>query len=686
MEETEAIEAEVRNVSDPHQKIELLFKLTTIYWRTDQKKMPEVLKEMIGLARDHDNKQKLLMGLWYMGSWYRLHLKIDTALQYFNDALALSIEIGERKTQARIVNSLGVLQQNLSKFPKAIEYFEESRDLSAELGDTEGEAICVMNIGVCHHNLGRYSEAMQYYLEAKKLYEKAQEFAPVILVKMIGGLAMEAGDTESALKYYLQAQKNPNLNSDLSQKALLLTDIGTAYYKRGEFKKALKYYDESSALAGLAGDKVQHTFLLCMRANLLFEMKDFKKAWETLEEAHAHLAETDSPMPRAMIFHFEAVGYKHEGEFLKAKSSVEKSLELSRPIGNTKLICAGLLLMGLVLEEMGDFEGACQFLKECIEVAEKSNYKGEEYHQACEALCRAYEESGDLERAIAGYKEFLKLQNEQAKLQSEFAMAAMLVEFETEKTAHQSELYRLENIELAEANERLMALGNERREFISIAAHDLKNPLYSIKMLLNFLKSREAVSQEELLDVIGDIETATVGMLHLIQNLLDAETIENGKLNVNLVEFPPADIVKHITQRYKAAAQAKNITMHLDLDSEAIVMADTQYFMQATDNLISNAIKYSPFEKNINVRLLEDREKATVRLEIQDEGPGISADDMTKLFGKFQRLSARPTGNENSTGLGLSIVKKLVEAMNGTIHCESEWGNGSTFIIELPAA
>ncbi len=74
-----------------------------------------------------------------------------------------------------------------------------------------------------------------------------------------------------------------------------------------------------------------------------------------------------------------------------------------------------------------------------------------------------------------------------------------------------------------------------------------------------------------------------------------------------------------------------------------------------------------------------------VRVEIQDEGPGINPDDMTKLFGKFQRLSARPTGNETSTGLGLAIVKKLIEAMGGTVHCESKPGNGSTFIIELPA-
>ena len=73
-----------------------------------------------------------------------------------------------------------------------------------------------------------------------------------------------------------------------------------------------------------------------------------------------------------------------------------------------------------------------------------------------------------------------------------------------------------------------------------------------------------------------------------------------------------------------------------------------------------------------------------VRIEIQDEGEGISAEDMKRLFGKFARLSARPTGGEHSTGLGLSIVKKMVEAMNGKVWCESEVGKGATFIVELP--
>ena len=106
--------------------------------------------------------------------------------------------------------------------------------------------------------------------------------------------------------------------------------------------------------------------------------------------------------------------------------------------------------------------------------------------------------------------------------------------------------------------------------------------------------------------------------------------------------------------------------------------------VQVLENLVSNAVKYSPPGKNIFVRL--KRLPAAARCEVQDEGPGLSAEDQKKLFGKFARLSAKPTGGEHSTGLGLSIVKKMVEAMKGQVWCESEPGKGATFIVSLPAS
>lgn len=110
--------------------------------------------------------------------------------------------------------------------------------------------------------------------------------------------------------------------------------------------------------------------------------------------------------------------------------------------------------------------------------------------------------------------------------------------------------------------------------------------------------------------------------------------------------------------------------------------ADPNVLVQALDNLISNAVKYSPPGKPIVVRQLTVSDQ--IRIEVQDQGPGLTAEDQKKLFGKFARLSAKPTGGEPSVGLGLSIVRRMMEAMRGRVGCESEPGQGATFFVELP--
>jgi signal transduction histidine kinase len=127
---------------------------------------------------------------------------------------------------------------------------------------------------------------------------------------------------------------------------------------------------------------------------------------------------------------------------------------------------------------------------------------------------------------------------------------------------------------------------------------------------------------------------------------------------------------------------AKNQRLDFHAKSSARLKTDKLLLWRILENLLSNAIKYSPEGKSIHISSKEENERTI--FVIKDEGPGFSEDDKKKMFGKFQKLSARPTGNENSTGLGLSIVKMIVEKLMGSIQVESEQGKGSTFIVSLP--
>ena len=238
------------------------------------------------------------------------------------------------------------------------------------------------------------------------------------------------------------------------------------------------------------------------------------------------------------------------------------------------------------------------------------------------------------------------------------------------------------NEELQTTNERLSTLNMEMQEIIGIVSHDLKNPITAIRGLSELVHSGFSEG-EQAQEISMQISRTADRMLELVKNILDINRLESGLMQMNIVTFSIAPIVENTLWAFTEPAAAKNITVHFSNEApDALVRADEQAMIQVLDNLISNAVKYSPHGKTIVVRLTTSPD--AVRLEVVDEGPGVSDNDMKKLFGKFARLSARPTGGEHSTGLGLSIVKKMVEAMSGKVWCESEAGKGATFIVELP--
>jgi signal transduction histidine kinase len=240
---------------------------------------------------------------------------------------------------------------------------------------------------------------------------------------------------------------------------------------------------------------------------------------------------------------------------------------------------------------------------------------------------------------------------------------------------------QLQKEEILKKNEELLNLNNEKNNLIGIVAHDLKSPLNQMRGLLSIIKVKIDKTDTETVACLEMIEKSATRLTALIAKILDVEAIESKDLNLVIERFNLSEILTVLAERYRLMAAEKSIEIIREYDDEILVMADKVYAMQIVDNLVSNAIKFSPSNKKVYIRVSKGTDRVVT--EIKDEGPGISAEDMKKLFGKYQKLTARPTGNESSTGLGLSIVKKFAEAMDGQIWCESELGNGASFLVSL---
>ncbi len=236
-------------------------------------------------------------------------------------------------------------------------------------------------------------------------------------------------------------------------------------------------------------------------------------------------------------------------------------------------------------------------------------------------------------------------------------------------------------VKLETSNTELVKLNQEKNEFLGIAAHDLKNPLGVVIGTAELL--RLCKDEQKTARLIGNIVGAGTRMLDLVKNLLDANAIEEGRFLSKLERCDLQALLQECADTSLLSATKKEIHLLLETGNPCWIRADRNATMQILVNLVSNAVKYSPQQTSVHFSTGVEGDKAFFT--IRDEGPGISGEDLKKMFGKFTRLSARPTGGESSNGLGLSIVKRLAEAMAGSVRCESRLGEGATFVLHLPA-
>lgn len=224
-----------------------------------------------------------------------------------------------------------------------------------------------------------------------------------------------------------------------------------------------------------------------------------------------------------------------------------------------------------------------------------------------------------------------------------------------------------------------------KSDLVNIVAHDLKNPLTTIVGMSHLLRE-EDFSPETVKESAVAISGSAEQMVRLITDFLSVEAMEQGKITLNKAPLNLSDLTGYVigTNRYLAERKQQSITTAFCAENECTVTGDHDRLYQSIENVLSNAIKYSPVGSPISVTV--ERAGAAVRVSVKDQGAGLSDEDQKKLFGKFQKLSPRPTANESSNGLGLSIAKQIIELHGGRIWAESQLGRGSTFIIELPAA
>jgi len=239
-----------------------------------------------------------------------------------------------------------------------------------------------------------------------------------------------------------------------------------------------------------------------------------------------------------------------------------------------------------------------------------------------------------------------------------------------------------ELLQIQKDNEkRIHELEFEKQQLFSVVSHDLKGPFNRIFALIQLLQSSSDNFQNDQIEYLAKIHRVLADGLGMIRNLMDNQKLESKGIDLHLETFNLASALGVLARNYKVITEKKNIELHLEMLPTMMVYADKHYLHRILDNLFSNALKFSSENKNIFIKAYEDGN--WIRVDVRDEGPGISQEDQTKLYKKFQTLTARPTGGETATGIGLSVAKAFAEKMEAELSCVSKLDEGSLFTLRV---
>lgn len=267
-------------------------------------------------------------------------------------------------------------------------------------------------------------------------------------------------------------------------------------------------------------------------------------------------------------------------------------------------------------------------------------------------------------------------------------VASVMAEMRRQTFAHLVEVERAE-AEMRVQRDRAAQANAAKSELLAIASHDLKNPLSAIAgmsgLLLKMIKSRpDHAGRGDDIEALETINASARHMSEIVRGILMNEGLEHGGLSAQPAPTELVALAAEVVRFNEPAAKKKNIRLSTRFPAALPATVDRKLMREAFDNYLSNAIKYSPPGKAVTVALRAMPDSASIEYTVQDEGPGLSAEDQKKLYRKFTKLTPRPTGGESSTGLGLSIVKVITDLHGGQVGCVSAAGSGAQFWLRVP--
>ena len=572
------------------------------------------------------------------------------SISYYANFIDNAIEkVNYPKARVLALRLHGYYYENKADYKRAIDYYLQTLDEAQKIGDIDHQINALTDLTVIYTEMKQPQKAKEEYLECVALHKQKGDATGLVTAYInLAPLYNHLGLYDSAL-YFLQ--EGLRIGKPLEEKGMedlsnLYNNLGQTYYYMKDYDKALFYF---------SGNYRRHLSRtgLNAKATLWFDVLNL----------------SDS--------------YTQKGQLDSAYKYITIAMSLADELNSKGKLSDTYQILSKLSQRRGDYKKAYEYQSKWYEL-DTAIVNGETYKAIAELEAK-YE-------ARQRENEMLLLQGEIS--QQKFHTRIMLIAsaslfiiaivaamaFVLKRKVNQQ--LQATNDLVTRQNERLSELNYEKNSLISIVSHDLSTPFASIGMWTQLMQSDISNLTTEQKKSIIRIEQATAYGEKLIRHILDVEKLQSNQHKLELENLDLRIFSESIIDSFQPAAARKNIRLRLECPEKSVYfLSDRQLLTRMLENLLSNAIKYTEQGKNVWMSVSEERDAISIK--VTDEGVGIDKEELPRLFAKYSKISSQPTNGEPSTGLGLSIVKRICEELNGKISCESNPGEGSIFTVVL---
>lgn len=608
----------------------------------------EEMKELLQRETDPEKKaltaKNLADDLWHKGLF-------DESRQYAEKA----IRLGEENHYFEIVylsySTIGITYSIQGEHLKAREYFETAYQKAKEIEIPGAILKCLINLGICEQSSGNPEKALDCYYESLKIAEQENDNTlKSKLYNNIGIVLTDLKEYKDALYYLKYSLKFQIHNQDLTDIGNSMINIGNIYLFQhdialasGYYKRAIRLYEEQNHI------------------NLMYVYNNMASIYEEKKQIH------------------KAIDY-----YLKV-------IELCKQQNNQLLLFQSYQSTFKAYFSAGDRENADKYYSLCEEMVPDIADKN--------VLMTYYNNAAQYLKTIEEYKKstevftlLINLKNELSDIYFNDRVAEIKTKLDYEHKKQEAELYRQKSIQLSQYNqqidqqkEELIYLNKSKDTILNIVSHDLKNSIGAVTSLLDIINAEK---RDNHLDKYYQmIHESANKALDLVKDILDVSRIEMQDYKLTLSRVNLYELMESYQENLRSYADLKKIKIEFLFEqNDYQVFLNEKRFWQIIYNLITNAIKFTQREGEIiiSTRLIDIDHAPWVCICIKDNGIGIDEEFIPYLFDKFSKASRKGTEGESTTGLGLSIVKKLTELQNGKIIVKSKSGEGTEFSLLFP--